>query len=168
MNWHARDSSHCQTLTLCWTNHCNHYVLLHILHIITHITHHYTLIIILRNFSHHALRARPHPSSPFPAPSSSGDQSLAAWSLRLLLSSGSLLHPSLPSLPAHSPMAAPADPSLRPGGRGLKQLQTPAGALVGGCWFDVPAAVPVKIYIKCVIWAKLRNIMNYSSLPQYE
>jgi len=48
-------------------------------------------------------------------------------------------------------MAAPADPSLRSGEWGLQHQQTPAGALVGCCWIDVPAAVPVKKYINCVI-----------------
>ena len=35
---------------------------------ITHITHHYALILILRNFTHHALRAGPPPILPFPSP----------------------------------------------------------------------------------------------------
>ena len=43
--------------------------------------------------------------------------------------------PRPPSLPAHRPMAAPADPSLHPGRRDLQHQQTPDGALVGCCWF---------------------------------
>ena len=47
---------------------CYHYALLHILHMITHITHHYALILILRNSTHHALLAGPPPILPFPLP----------------------------------------------------------------------------------------------------
>ncbi len=39
-----------------------------ILHMITHIMHHYTLMLILRNLAHHTLWAGPPPFHPFPSP----------------------------------------------------------------------------------------------------